>query len=156
MARFQDRRVLDRADDDVCARVSPCEKDALDGEVVGFASAAREDDVRGCRTDQLRYLYPTLLQQRPGGLAGPVRTRRIAVMVFERGAHRLRHGRIHGRARDVVQVDVIHAAAGAGSVSRMRMATTMPEMRVTVATAVIASDSPSASASTPDSAAPKA
>src|SRR5688572_7113032 len=75
--------------------------------------------------------------------------RRIAVVLLECISHRAGDFRIERRSGVIVEVDVFQV-----SVSRMRMATTIPEMKVRTATAAIAADSPSASATMPDSIAP--
>jgi hypothetical protein len=47
--RLEDRGMLDRGRDDVVAAITQREKDAAEGEVVGLAATAREDDLVGAQ-----------------------------------------------------------------------------------------------------------
>ena len=70
-AGFDDRRMLDRRGDDVIALVAKREERALEGEVVGLAAAAGEDDLVAVAAEQCRHLA-ACLRGRPSPACRPV------------------------------------------------------------------------------------
>ena len=71
-ARCDDGRVLDLRGDDVVPLVAPREVHAFEREVVGLASAAREDHFVGRATEESRNLAAGVLQRRFGRSARPM------------------------------------------------------------------------------------
>ena len=85
------------------------EEQALDGEIVGFAAAARKHDLVSFAAEQRRDLRARRLQGCLGADARPVAARRIAERPFNQRPHGCGDRRIDRRARVVVEVDVLHA-----------------------------------------------
>src|SRR5262249_12057280 len=82
---------------------------ALEGEVVGLAAAAGENDLVASAAEQRRHLAARRLE---GGLCRscrPMPTRRIAVVILEKRPHHGGDRRIDRRAGVVIEVDAPHA-----------------------------------------------
>ena len=61
--------------------------DTANGEIVGLGPAAHEHDLRRFRVNQLRDLFPRVIDQRLGLLAEPVNRRCIAEILREDRHH---------------------------------------------------------------------
>ena len=104
-AGFDDRRMLDGAGDDVVALVLQRPGHALEGQVVGLAASAGEDDLvaLGSRAAPRPGCAPARV--RPCARSSPMSARRIAEMILQKRPHRGSDGRIDRRAGVVVEVD---------------------------------------------------
>ena len=107
-ARFNDRWMLDLRGDDMIALVAKCEEYALEGEVVGLAATARENNLIVVAAEQSRYLAPRRLKGSPCRRRGPVPARWIAVVVLEKRTHCGGDRWIDRRAGIVVEIDASH------------------------------------------------
>jgi hypothetical protein len=92
--------------DNMISLVAESEESALQRKVVGFAPAARENDLVNLATEQPRDLTARRFKSRFCRGSCPMATRWIAVVFFQKRSHRSNHPWVDRRAGIVVQVDV--------------------------------------------------
>ena len=108
LQRIEHRLVLGACRDDVLAAISiePCNTEQ--GQVVRFGGTrSPHDGIRRC-SDGARDLRTRLFHQRASAVTiGVTHRRRVAVSTLRSKAfdHAVRHARIHGRRRRIVQID---------------------------------------------------
>src|SRR5262245_45363562 len=100
--------MLDARGDDVIAAVAVRKEHALEGEVVGLAAAAGEDDLVASTAEQRRHLAARRLEGDLCRGCRPMPARRIAVVILEKRPHRGGDRGIDGRAGIVVEIDALH------------------------------------------------
>ena len=98
-----DRRVLERADDDVAPPGRA--RGAENAQRVGLGAATGEDDLLRLDVERRRHLGPRAFERAGGRRARRVRRRRIGVVRPGRLGHRLDHLVVGPRRGGVVQVD---------------------------------------------------
>ena len=106
LQRVENRFVLDRGGDEVTASVRRRRLgDAADRQVVGFRSAAREDDVAGPGAEELRHRRARVVERRLGRLAERVDAGRVAEASADRFVHGVGDTRIDRGGGVMIQVD---------------------------------------------------
>src|SRR5439155_13722296 len=108
VGRVPDRVVLDRAHDHVAPLQGKGPRAAHHPDVVGFGSAAREDDLRGRCVQERRDLGPGVLDRPLRLLAEGVDARRVPEMLAEIRKHRLEDLGANRGAGVMVEVDAGH------------------------------------------------
>src|SRR5215471_8361937 len=108
LARFDDRRMLDAAGDDVTPLVAKCKGRAFEGKIVRFASAAREHDFVVVAAEQNGYLTARRLKSCLRRGRSPMPTRRISIMILKKRPHRQGNRAIDRRTGIVVEIDALH------------------------------------------------
>ncbi len=104
-AWFECRRMLDLGGDHVRGTATTSKEQALQGEIVGFAAAAREHDFIRRTAEECGHLAAGGLQGSLRRCARPVTARGIAIRTFQQGPHGRGDRGINGCARVVVEVD---------------------------------------------------
>ena len=100
--------MLDGTGDDVAALAPQRPRDAFEGEVVGLAAPAGEDDLVAPGAEQRRDLAASFLECSLRTRSCPMPARRIAEMIFQERPHRRGDHGIDRRAGVVVEVDARH------------------------------------------------
>ncbi len=103
-----DGRMLDGGGDNMAPVIPPGESGALDGMVVGFRSAAGENNFDGIAIEKIGRLAPGLFDGLSGFDAVSMGTGRISKVIGEERPHGLVDVRIDGRGGVVIQVDGFH------------------------------------------------
>src|SRR5215475_10533055 len=125
-ARFDDGGMLDARRDDVIAPLAMRKEHALEGEVVGLAAAAGEDDLVAAAAEQRRHLAARGLKRDLCRGCRPMPARGIAVVILEKRPHRGGHRRIDRRTGVVIEIDALHVQDTGGSIPYAVAATARP------------------------------
>ena len=115
LAGVKHRVVLDGARDDVAPLGGVGPGEALEGPVVRFGAAAREEDFARRRADEAGQALAGGSHGVGGLLAQGVNGGRIAEMLGEVGGHGLHHFGANGRRGRMVKVDLPHGAPASAS-----------------------------------------
>ena len=115
LAGVKHRVVLDGARDDVAPLGGVGPSEALEGPVVRFGAAAREEDFARRRADEAGQALAGGSHGVGGLLAQGVNGGRIAEMLGEVGGHGLHHFGANGRRGRMVKVDLPHGAPASAS-----------------------------------------
>src|SRR6476660_3835187 len=99
----------------VCINASNSKKQTADGEVISFGAAAGEYDPVTFSAKQLPNAVAGIFQDSGGAAAEFVLARRVQVRLVPTGAHRFDDFRKNRRRGVVVEVDVVGAIGGHGS-----------------------------------------
>src|SRR6516164_7793277 len=83
----------------------PQPRRAQDGKVIGFRSAAREDDFAGFSAQKLRRTVARVIQESPRPPADMMDARGIAPNIAQKRQHRVAHRRVQRGRRIVIQVN---------------------------------------------------
>ena len=107
-AWLYDCRMLDASGDDVISLVAKREECALEGKIICFAAAARENDLVVMAAKQPRHLAARFRKRSFCRGRRPVPAGWIAVVTIKKRAHRGGDRRIDRRARVVIEIDALH------------------------------------------------